>query len=109
MRFAVAFVVSVAVSAVGVSGYAAFAKPKKAVSMGCTAEQLQTPEAGACIRKMEQDILNNRAYLHFVMCDETGTYCCQGDDKRTFGCKSIRARLPGGTVGPGSGGLSTKR
>lgn len=72
------------------------AKPKKIVSNGCTAEQIQSPGGSRCVDKMEQDILNNVAYPHFVMCDETGSYCCQGDGTRTFGCKKISSlRAPG--------------
>ena len=90
----------------------ASAKPKKIVSNGCTAEQIQSPGGSRCVDKMEQDLLNNVAYPHFVMCDETGAYCCQGDSTRTFGCKKISAlrggmspinRAPGGlTINPGN-------
>ncbi|PZN56232.1 MAG: hypothetical protein DIU65_05260 [Proteobacteria bacterium] len=109
MRFPVTLMVSAAILAASAIVFDASAKPKKPVSMGCTADQLQTPDANACIDKMEDDILNNRAYVHFVMCDETGSYCCQGDSKRTFGCKRLRARVLGGSgikVAPGQ--LTTK-
>lgn len=57
----------------------AIAKPK-IVSNGCTAQQIQTPEAGQCIDKMQDDILHNRATTHAVYCSSTGRLlCCEYD------------------------------
>jgi hypothetical protein len=67
------------------------AKPKKVVSNGCTAEQIQAPSAGPCIDQLEKDVIAGVAYPHALFCDATGVYCCQSDGTRTFGCKKVSA------------------
>lgn len=67
------------------------AKPKKPVSNGCTAEQIQAPSAGPCIDQLEKDVIAGVAYPHALFCDATGVYCCQSDGTRTFGCKKVSA------------------
>lgn len=56
------------------------AKPKKIVSNGCTVEQIQSPAAGQCIDKMQDDIMHNRPTFHALYCSSTGRMlCCQYD------------------------------
>ena len=90
------------------SAQPAIAKPRSTF-MGCTVAQIQSPRASACIDQMQKDIMAGYAYPHFVMCDATGMYCCQGDNVRTFNCRAIRATspvksfsvpLPGGLLEP---------
>ena len=90
-RYVVAGLVAalMAVSFSLMANEAATAKPKKTVSNGCTAEQIQDPSAGPCINQLGQDTINGVAYPHQLMCDETGVYCCQSDGTRTFGCKKV--------------------
>lgn len=88
------------VSAIALLTTEADAKPKKIVSNGCTAEQIQAPSASHCIDQLEQDVIDGVAYPHALFCDVTGVYCCQSDGTRTFGCKKVAAKVvvPKGTA-----------
>lgn len=56
------------------------AKPKRIVSNGCTAEQIQSPKAAQCINKLEQDIMSGSATYHALYCSSSGALlCCQYD------------------------------
>lgn len=57
------------------------ARPK-AISNGCTAEQIQSSAAGQCINQMQDDILHNRSTFHALYCSSTGKMlCCQYDQQ----------------------------
>ncbi|QDZ02815.1 hypothetical protein FQ775_21940 [Nitratireductor mangrovi] len=92
----------------------AMAKPKKIVSNGCTMEQIQSPAAGGCIDKMEDDILNNRPTYHAVYCSSTGRIlCCRYDQAGNtvdHSCEIIGNRRPQASVAdsPGRFGVAKK-
>jgi hypothetical protein len=79
----------VATIALGAMVEPAAAKPKKPSFNGCSAAQIQSPAAAACIRRMERDVTNNHAYYHALFCDAGGMSCCQTDGTRTFACKAV--------------------
>lgn len=92
----------------------AAAKPKKIVSNGCTMEQIQSPAAGRCIDKMEDDILHNRPTYHAVYCSSTGRMlCCRYDQAGNtvdHSCEIISMRRPQASVldSPGRVGVAKK-
>ena len=72
----------------------AAARPRSSTVNGCTAAQIQSPAAGPCIDQLQKDTVAGVAYPHFLMCDASGMYCCQGDATRTFGCKAVAIVRP---------------
>jgi hypothetical protein len=75
--------------ALGAVADPAVAKPKRPHLHGCSSAQIQSPAAGACIRQMERDVANGRAYWHALYCEVGGMMCCQTDGSRTFACKPV--------------------
>ncbi|HVY50065.1 MAG TPA: hypothetical protein VHA07_00745 [Devosia sp.] len=62
----------------------AIAKPK-AVSFGCTAQQIQSPQAGQCISQLQDDVLHNRPRVHELVCTSTGhMMCCEVDENNNI-------------------------
>lgn len=66
----------------------AAARPK-VQSNGCTAAQIQSPQAKACIDQLNKDVLAGVRYVHALFCDASGMSCCQTDGTRTFNCQSV--------------------
>jgi hypothetical protein len=64
-----------ALAVIALLAHPATAKPK-IVSNGCTAKQIQSPEASECIDKMEADVLAGRSRLHAVYCSSSGKMLC---------------------------------
>ena len=55
------------------------ARPK-GVKFTCSAAQVQSPEAAACLAQMEQDISSGKPTLRGLYCSSTGKMlCCQYD------------------------------
>jgi|GEM_PF-2461386 len=91
-----------------------FAKPK-AVSNGCTVDQIQSNFGNSCVDQMEQDIINNRSYTHALVCNGGEKLCCTTDN--TTG-RIINCRRPAGSrsmtlqstaIAPSSiGGIQTR-
>lgn len=83
----------------------ASAKPKKIVSEGCTAEQIQSSTASPCVDKMQDDILHNRPRYHYVYCSSTGAIlCCEADASTgqtvDHSCQILSRRIPGQVIAP---------
>jgi hypothetical protein len=97
MRFAIAavFVTGLALTA----AQHATARPK-IQSNGCTAAQIQSPQAKACIDQLNKDVLAGVRYVHALFCDAGGMSCCQTDGTRTFNCQSVGLVRGAGSLGP---------
>ena len=66
---------------------------KKAPSFTCTMAQIQSAQAQPCLKKQEQDVMNNAPYAHYVICEKDGAQsvcgsnmcCCQ----KGHGCTAL--------------------
>lgn len=71
-----------------------WAKPRKIVSNGCTAEQIQSNFGSSCVDQMEQDLMNNRSYTHVMFCNGDDRQCCTVDNSTN---QVINCRRPAGS------------
>ena len=80
------------------------AKPKKIVSNGCTAQQIQSPAASPCIDQMERDVMAGSSIIHAVYCSSSGAIlCCQYEGNRVVdhSCTVVGKTRPAiGVTGP---------
>lgn len=74
------------------------AAPKKPDhANGCTASDFDSPGGQACMRRLDDDLLNDRTWTHVLVCDVGGgALCCKTDGTRLTACKSARAAASAG-------------
>ena len=92
-----------------------WAKPRKIVSNGCTAEQIQSNFGSSCVGQMEQDLINNRSYTHVMFCNGDDRQCCTVDNatNQVVNCRkpagSSALALQGTAIAPSKlGGIQTR-
>jgi hypothetical protein len=60
---------------------------------GCSMAQLQTPQAGKCLKKLDDDIMHDRPTQHFAHCTGVGTIRCCEHDAQTGAVKPHSCEL----------------